>query len=135
MFCKNCGGEMNENQAICLKCGVEVGKGNSFCQNCGNAVNEGAAYCLNCGVALNAAPAADPVEEAPYLNGKDKVTAALLCFFFGGIGIHNFYMGESKKGIARIILSVLCGIGGIIALIDFIKILVGSYKYDPNAII
>ena len=26
MYCKNCGEEMNDNQAICLKCGVNVGK-------------------------------------------------------------------------------------------------------------
>ena len=42
-------------------------------------------------------------------------------------------MGESKKGITKIVASLLCGIGGILALIDFVKILSGSYRYDPNA--
>ena len=41
-------------------------------------------------------------------------------------------MGETKKGVTRIILSAICGIGGIIALIDFIKLLVGSYVVDPE---
>jgi len=39
MFCKNCGQEMNDNQAICLRCGVKTGQGASFCANCGQPVN------------------------------------------------------------------------------------------------
>lgn len=51
MYCKNCGEELNANQAICLKCGVSTGEGNFFCANCGKPINAGAAICLNCGVA------------------------------------------------------------------------------------
>ena len=133
MYCTNCGEKMNDNQAICLKCGVETGKGKGFCANCGAALNENQAVCLSCGVAVKAAKPAGTAEDANYLNGKDKVTMALVCFFLGGLGIHNFMMGESKKGVIKIVLSLLCGIGGILALIDFIKILMGTYKYDPNA--
>jgi len=49
MYCKNCGGQLHENQEICLACGVAVGKGNSFCQNCGNSVSAEAEFCMNCG--------------------------------------------------------------------------------------
>ena len=52
MYCRNCGGAMNDNQAVCLKCGVETGTGNSFCPNCGNAVNPEAVFCVNCGISL-----------------------------------------------------------------------------------
>ena len=41
-------------------------------------------------------------------------------------------MGETKKGVVRIVLSLCCGIGGILALIDFIKILMDKYVVDPN---
>ena len=128
MFCRNCGEPMNENQAICLKCGVAVGTGKSFCQNCGHAVNENATVCLNCGVALENknGNTNDP------LNGQDKVTMILICFFLGGIGIHNFMMGEKKKGILKIVLSLLCGIGGILALIDLIRIAMGTYVANPD---
>lgn len=128
MFCRNCGEPMNENQAICLKCGVAVGTGKSFCQNCGHAVNENATVCLNCGVALENknGNTNDP------LNGQDKVTMILICFFLGGIGIHNFMMGEKKKGILKIVLSFLCGIGGILALIDLIRIAMGTYVANPD---
>lgn len=127
MYCKNCGAQMADNQAICLGCGVKVEDGNKFCANCGQPVAEGAAVCLSCGVAIT-----PPKSE--YLAGKDKLTIALVCFFLGGLGIHCFMMGESKKGIARIIASLCCGLGGIIALIDFIKILTDKYEVNPDAI-
>ena len=110
-----------------------------FCPNCGNPVMPGAAVCQTCGAPLMAAPMQPPMQpmqqNGAYLNGQDKVTMALICFFLGGLGIHNFMMGESKKGIMKIVLAFLCGISGILALIDFIKILTGSYKVDPNALI
>lgn len=30
MYCRNCGEQLNDNQAICLKCGVAVGTGKAF---------------------------------------------------------------------------------------------------------
>ncbi len=132
MFCRNCGSQMNDNQAICLKCGVKTGEGNGFCSNCGNPVAPNAEYCLSCGVALK--KAANGV-NGDYLNGKDKVTMALICFFVGGFGVHNFMMGETKKGIFKIVMALCMGIGGILALIDFIKILTDKYVVDPEKLI
>ena len=37
-------------------------------------------------------------------------------------------MGETKRGIWKIVLSFCCGIGGILALIDLIKICTDSYE-------
>lgn len=125
MYCKNCGEQLNDNQAICLKCGVAVGTGKAFCKNCGKPVNEGAAVCLSCGCKIEDEK---KKEAAGDLNGQDKMTMALICFFLGGIGIHNFMMGEKKKGILKIVLTLCCGIGGILALIDFIKILMDKYE-------
>lgn len=117
---------MNDNQAICLNCGVKTGAGTGFCANCGNALPEGAEVCLNCGVAVKGAG------NGEYLNGKDKITMALICFFLGGLGIHNFMMGENKKGVVKIVLSLCVGLGWIFALIDFIKILTDKYEVDPD---
>lgn len=125
MFCKSCGKEMNPNQAICLNCGVKAGEGSNFCQNCAAPLAPGAEVCLSCGVSV----------KNTALNGKDKVTIALLCFFLGGLGIHNFVLGETKKGITRIVASFCCGLGSILALIDFIKILMDTYVVDPEALI
>lgn len=129
MFCKNCGAEMNAEQAVCTSCGVPTGKGNKFCPNCGKETAEAAVICVNCGVSLEEKKAAGSGE---YLNGKDKIVMALVAFFLGGIGIHNFMLGETKKGIVKIVLSLCCGLGGILALIDFIMILCDKYVVDPN---
>lgn len=125
MFCRNCGQPMNDNQAICLNCGVEKGKGVNFCNNCGSPVAPEAKVCLNCGVAVN--------NTANSLNGQDKILMAILSFVLGGFGVHNFMMGETKKGIVKIVTSFICGIGGILALIDFVKILMDKYTYNPDA--
>ena len=128
MYCRNCGQEMNDNQAICLGCGVKTGDGNSFCANCGKEVAPNAEVCLSCGVAVKTSKAS----ASNYLNGKDKLTMILICLFLGGIGIHNFMMGETKKGVTKILLSFCVGIGGILALIDLIKIATDSYVVDPD---
>lgn len=129
MYCKQCGEQMNENQAICLKCGVKAGEGNSFCSNCGNTVAPNAEVCLSCGVALKKANAAGD------LGGKDKIVIILVCLFLGGLGIHNFMMGETKKGVFKIIMSLLCGLGGLLALIDLIKIIMDKYVVDPAKLV
>lgn len=140
MYCKNCGAELNENQAVCLKCGSKVGSGNKHCANCGKEVDPNAAFCLNCGVAIKkgfdfGGKSGGGAGEPGDLGGHDKTTMALICIFLGYLGIHNFMMGEQKKGIAKIILTALCGIGTIFVLIDFIKILTDKYVIDPNAFI
>jgi len=53
MYCKNCGGELSNNQEVCLKCGFKVGKGEKYCFNCGKEINPGAEICLNCGFKIN----------------------------------------------------------------------------------
>ena len=128
-YCKNCGVEINDNQEICVKCGVKVGAGTAFCHNCGKELPAGADVCLNCGVSAKKKAAADD------LGGKDKITMALICFFLGGLGIHNFMMGETKKGVFKIIMSCCFGIGAILALIDFIKILTDKYEINPEKLI
>ncbi len=123
MYCKNCGEQMNDNQAICIKCGVKVGEGNAYCANCGKDIAPNAEVCLNCGVA---------VKKAANYGGYDKIVLALICFFLGGIGIHNFMLGETKKGIVKIVLSFCFGIGAILALIDFVRILTDKYEVNPD---
>jgi len=128
MFCRNCGEAMNDNQAICLKCGVKAGDGNKFCSNCGKEVNPNAEVCVSCGVSLKK-------QAAGNLNGQDKIVMILVCLFLGSIGIHNFMMGETKKGIFKIIMCFVCGISGILALIDLVKIAMGTYVVDPNKLV
>lgn len=39
--------------------------------------------------------------------GKTKITAAILAFFLGTLGIHSFYMGNKKKGFIQLGASVI----------------------------
>ena len=67
---------------------------------------------------------------------KSKTTAALLAFFLGGLGIHNFYLGYTTRGIIQLVLT-LTFIGAIVsavwAFIEFILILMRSGSYACDA--
>ncbi len=64
---------------------------------------------------------------------KSKMAAGLLGIFLGGWGIHNFYLGFTKKAIIQIIVSICtCGLGGIWGLIEGIMILCGKINTDAN---
>ncbi|MDO4900916.1 NINE protein [Actinomyces sp.] len=53
-----------------------------------------------------------PYGQGGYVEPKSKVAAALLAFFFGFFGIHNFYRGQTRNGVIH-----LCLIGAAIVLI------------------
>lgn len=55
---------------------------------------------------------------------KSRVTAALLCFFLGFLGIHRFYVGKLGIGFLWLITGGLFGIG---TLVDFIIIICGGF--------
>ena len=58
---------------------------------------------------------------------KTKLVAGLLGIFLGSIGVHKFYLGDSKAGIIRIVVTVVTfGIGGIWVFIEGIMLLVNG---------
>ena len=127
MFCKNCGAEINENAAVCLNCGFAKGTGDKFCAVCGKEVNPGAVICTTCGAPI--APAQAVAQE----GAKSKLVAVLLAFFFGSIGIHDFYLGYNKYGIIKIVLTVCTCIGGSVwAIIDIVRLLTDSLHTDAT---
>jgi TM2 domain-containing membrane protein YozV len=66
------------------------------------------------------------------ISPKSRLAAALLAWFVGVFGIHRFYVG--KVGTGLLMLVTLGGLG-IWALIDFIVILVGSFKDKEGRLI
>lgn len=62
---------------------------------------------------------------AANVSPRSRTVAAVLAFFLGPFGIHRFYVGKVGTGILMI---VTLGAFGIWTLIDFIMILVGSFK-------
>ncbi len=83
--------------------------------------------CANCGAEVEPGQACASCQTtAPINSQKSKLTAALLCFFLGAIGVHRFYVGKIGTGIVWII--TLGGGFGIGTLVDFIMILCGKFK-------
>jgi len=56
---------------------------------------------------------------------KSKLTAILLCFFLGGLGIHRFYLGYTITGVIQLLT-----FGGFLiwVIIDFIRLITGSLE-------
>jgi TM2 domain-containing membrane protein YozV len=64
-------------------------------------------------------------------NQKTRTIAFLLCFFLGGVGAHQMYVGNGKRGIVMLLMTfsiILCPVSAIMGFIDLIKILSGSFK-------
>jgi len=126
MFCRNCANQLDDAAAVCVKCGAPRGQGTAFCPNCAAPTAPGAAVCVNCGVALT-----QPIVG----EQKSKMVAGLLGIFLGSFGVHNFYLGFTKKGILQIVLTVVtCGIAGVWGFIEGILILTGSINKDANGV-
>jgi TM2 domain-containing membrane protein YozV len=87
------------------------------------------------------------MQAAMGVSPKSKMTAALLAFFLGSLGIHRFYAGKTGTGIVLLLLTIigyvtifvvvgyfLLSAVGIWVLIDFIMILMGKFK-DKNGLL
>jgi hypothetical protein len=103
---------------MCVACGAPPMAGDKFCYNCKTETSANQTICMKCGVSLSHA---NPV----HAEGRDWLTALLLCFFLGVFGVHRFYTGHIGLGVVQLLTLGGCGIW---ALIDFIMIIVGSFK-------
>ncbi len=43
----------------------------------------------------------------PGMSTKSKIVAGLFGIFFGGLGVHNFYLGKTGRGIIQLLLTLL----------------------------
>ncbi len=67
------------------------------------------------------------------MEPKKKIVAGLLGLFLGGFGAHQFYLGNTKRGIIQLIVTcVTCGLGALWGEIEGIMILIGKITTDAN---
>ncbi len=87
-----------------------------YCRACGKQMHQSATACPACGA----------VQSALGNSASDKriLPAFLLCFFFGWLGVHRFYVGKVGTGVIQLFTF---GGFGIWMLIDFIMIVVGAF--------
>ena len=54
---------------------------------------------------------------------ESKLTAILLCFFLGSLGIHRFYLGYTIIGVIQLLT-----FGGFLiwVIVDLIRLIIGS---------
>lgn len=117
--CPNCGAPLNDGK--CDYCGYQA--------QTVNPVNNSQAQPQSVNVVVNnATPTNTNTVYAVGVSPKSRTAAALLCFFLGVLGVHRFYVGKIGTGIIWLFTAGFFGIG---ALIDFIKILCGTFA-DKN---
>ena len=74
-----------------------------FCPNCGNKVSDLSKYCPYCNTEIRTDEMLreNRIRE---LNRRSPLTAGILIILGGFIGIHNFYLGQTKLGLAKLLL-------------------------------
>ncbi len=70
------------------------------------------------------------------LGGYNGLGIAIIAIVLGSFGVHNFLMGETKKGIIKLVGTIFCGIvGPALAAYDWVRIVLDKYTVDANAFI
>lgn len=118
-----------------------------FCRNCGQNIPDDATVCEVCGTPVENDEVIGQADSVSYSDNsvqggapKSKVVAGILGILLGSLGIHNFYLGYTTKGIIQIVLTVAgfltCGItsaaSAVWGLVEGILILVGNINKDAN---
>ena len=118
------------------------------CTNCGSEISNDAKFCSVCGSpapvqnggAENAAPnyqnpAPNYQNALPNAAPKSRLLAGLLGLLLGGIGVHNFYLGNTTRAVIQIVVSrVTCGIGAVWGFVEGILILCRQINTDAYGI-
>lgn len=88
-----------------------------YCRACGSQMHFSAHACPGCGASQQV--------QAASQSQKRILPAAILCFFIGVLGVHRFYVGKVGTGILQLLT---LGGFGIWAFVDFIMIVIGSFR-------
>ena len=84
-----------------------------YCSNCANPVDPGDVACPACGYPLQG-------EKPKY---KRRILAGILGILFGGLGLHNFYLGFTGKAMAQLMISLIS-----LGTLSFISVIWGAVE-------
>ncbi len=115
-----------------------------YCKNCGKELEDDAKFCPSCGTDQNVTTLVNPIRESNNINNnvksngksnKSRIVGAILAFFLGAFGAHNFYLGKTSSAVTQLLLTLvgwIVVIGPVVsciwAFVDFIVILCGCAK-------
>lgn len=151
--CPNCGSKMEEGASYCVVCGTKYYEPNAN-QNVNNTdnlnnmnnmnninnmnnnyqnYNQNTSNMNNNNYDQNTSN----MNVNQQTENKSKICAGLLGIFLGALGVHNFYLGYTGKGVAQLLISLLSfgllsWISGIWGFIEGIMILTGSINKDAS---
>lgn len=109
----------------------------NVCPKCGALLDPGAVECKSCGERFTVQQNgyAQPQTQQIYVTGinpswpvKNKLVAGILGIFFGGLGVHKFYLGKIGMGILYL---CFCWTG-IPELVGFIEGIIYLCSNDEN---
>lgn len=112
-----------------------------YCEYCGSKLND-ATVCPYCGAPVKKKTI--NTSETTYENNgiyssRNRLVVALLAFFVGTFGVHNFYLGYKGRGIAQLLLTTVGTIffigpfiSGVWAFVDTILYLFVNDKKDAD---
>ncbi len=143
--CPDCGNGVSKNAESCPKCGSPIAElykrippESVNCSECKNDYSFHERKCPHCGLINGKKLRFDnPLEEYKEIyhssssgvskikESKSRSAAILLAIFFGGIGVHKFYLNKPGQGIIYLLL-FWTGIPLIISLIEAIRFLMMS---------
>ncbi len=79
-----------------------------YCKYCGKEITDDAIFCPSCGK-----------RQDGYVGKreKSKVASGLLALFLGPLGLHNFYLGYTRRGLVQLLLPIATFIMMLISII------------------
>ncbi|MEG1782913.1 MAG: TM2 domain-containing protein [Oscillospiraceae bacterium] len=110
-----------------------------YCTNCGIPLEDNAIFCPNCGRKVGEnAHGGNILEDIRnqyqdvMAKPKSKFIAGVLAILLGSAGIHNFYLGYTKKGVIQLLMFVffLGWLSFLWAIVEAIMIFTGSINCD-----
>ena len=78
---------------------------------------------------LTKASTTEEKKEDENVSSKSRLALSLLVFFFGTIGVHDFYAGRIGKGITKIVLQIVGTIMFIVPYFQVIMSIVANIDY------
>lgn len=106
-----------------------------YCSNCGTKLEANSQFCPNCGI-KTAQSNYNNFSSDGNAKQKSKFIAGILAILLGSLGIHNFYLGYTSKGVAQLLMWVfwLGWVSFIWGIVEAIMIFTNSISRDAHGV-